>query len=686
MARPKSKSPEPAASPSAATIPAAPMPAQLGDALPAWLQRVTWLGWLRVLSGEQRVGLALLALAALLFVPWLGATGLWDPWEPHYGEVAREMIARGDYLHSWWESGYFFSKPALDLWLMAAGMLAVGANDAGRALGVYTEWGVRLPFASISALGAILLFFAANRLVGRRPAILAVIAILTAPLTTLLTRQAVPDPIFVGLLTAAMACLLIVLFEREDLGPTVSGRDGWLVAFYVLVGLATLSKGLLGFAIPGAVALVYCVVTGERYRLRRLRLLLGAVIVLAICAPWYGTMFAFDGRDDEGKTFFERFILHDHFKRLVSGVHTTTPGGSFTYFIEQLGFDCFPWVLAFPGAAAVVAKTSVRPGTQRERALLFTLIWALIGFAVFAFSATKFHHYAFPVIPPLMVLCAVWLDQVLDEGLRAHAGELLVGGLLYALIAHNFAMQPKHLTDLFVYNYDRPYPDRETDPRQTFTLLFYAAPAVALSPWVFDRLSQLWTFVRAWLSKSKRAAARAALAGRLDGAPLTTPESRQDRTLLVLTLMTLAVCFSIFLGWFQWRRWSVHWTQRDLFWAYYQDSSPDEPVAAFQMNWRGETFYSKNTVRQLSRSTPPMTTLPEFLNGPGKRKWVLSEQARIAALRQTAGTNWRVRVVESKHNKFALTVIEPAPAPPPATQTPAPTPQPQGPQQIGPMN
>src|SRR5882762_9910212 len=226
-------------------------------------------------------------------------------------------------------------------------------------------------------------------------------------------------------------------------------------------------------------------------------------------------MFAFDGRDDEGKTFFERFILHDHFKRLVSGVHTTTPGGSFTYFIEQLGFDCFPWVLAFPGAAAVVAKISVRPRTQRERALLFTLIWALVGFAVFAFSATKFHHYAFPVIPPLMLLCGVWLERVLDEGLRAHAGEVLAGALVYALIAHDLALTPKHVTDMFVFNYERPYPDRETDPRRVFTVLFTAAAAVALSPWLLDRAAQGWRILRSLPTRAGRAQLVAAFRERM---------------------------------------------------------------------------------------------------------------------------------------------------------------------------
>ena len=633
-----------------------------GDVLPGFLRDQRWLS---ALSGEQRMVLLLSCFAALLAVPWLGATGFWDPWEPHYGEVAREMIARGDYIHPWWESSWFFSKPALDLWLMAAGMLVANTNGPDRALGVYTEWCVRLPYAALAATGAILLFIAASRLLGRRSALFGTVALLTSPLFVFLSRQAVPDPVFVGLLSSAMACLLIVLFEDEP-------RDGWAVAFYCFVGLATLSKGLLGFALPGAVALLYFIITGEWHRMKRLRLGMGTLIVLAICGPWYGTMFGFDGRDDEGKTFFERFIIHDHFKRLAVGVHTTTPGGTFTYFIEQIGFDTFPWVFAFPGAATVLARVRVRPQTGRERGLLFLLIWVLVGFAVFAFSATKFHHYAFPILAPLLLICGLWLEQVLDEGLRAHAGELLTGGLLYGLVAHDLAMTPKHFTDMFVYNYDRPYPDRETDPRQVFTLLFYAAPAVALSPWLFDRLAQLLRAVKALPRKATRAQLRQAIRDRLAGAPLETVEAPQDRNVALLSLVGLSVAFAIFLGWFQWRRLSPHWTQRDLFYEYYKQSTPDEPIGAYLMNWRGETFYSRNTVKQLKKQQE----LAQFVDAPGARKWVLVEQSRLSLMRQALGNSARVKVIESRNNKFILTTVEketqqaPAGAPPAAQPPP----------------
>ena len=72
------------------------------------------------------------------------------------------------------------------------------------------------------------------------------------------------------------------------------------------------------------------------------------------------------------------------------------------------------------------------------------------------------------------------------------------------------------------------------------------------------------------------------------------------------------------------------------------------------MNWRGETFYSRNRVRQLKENAK----LSEFMAGPGDRKWFLVEQARLTVLRQGVGPSVRLRVVESRNNKFALTVAE----------------------------
>lgn len=61
-----------------------------------WVKR-----WMQV-PVTLRVVSLMAAFSSFLFLPYLGAVGLWDPWETHYGEVARMMVERNDYVFPWW--------------------------------------------------------------------------------------------------------------------------------------------------------------------------------------------------------------------------------------------------------------------------------------------------------------------------------------------------------------------------------------------------------------------------------------------------------------------------------------------------------------------------------------------------------------------------------------------------------
>ena len=74
-------------------------PARAAEATP-------WREALR--SAEHRPGLIAMILIAMLYLPLLGATGLWDPWETHYAEVAREILARNDWISLWWAQDKWF--------------------------------------------------------------------------------------------------------------------------------------------------------------------------------------------------------------------------------------------------------------------------------------------------------------------------------------------------------------------------------------------------------------------------------------------------------------------------------------------------------------------------------------------------------------------------------------------------
>ena len=83
--------------------------------------------------------LALVVIVALaVLVPGIWRYSLVDPWETHYGEVARDDAAGprlGAHRLAGGRTGDhegFRSKPVLTFWLMAASMSAVGvANDGG---------------------------------------------------------------------------------------------------------------------------------------------------------------------------------------------------------------------------------------------------------------------------------------------------------------------------------------------------------------------------------------------------------------------------------------------------------------------------------------------------------------------------------------------------------------------------
>ena len=587
-------------------------------------------------------------LASLLFLPWLGSTGLWDPWEPHYAEVSREMVVRDDWVHPYWESAWFFSKPALLLWAGALGLEAVGVHDRAlppgsdptppspSGISSHAEWGARLPVALLAIAACALTCAAVSRLLSRRAGLLAAAVLATTPFYALLARQATPDMPFVALMTGGTMCFAVALWDDR------AHRSAWAYGGYLLLGLATLAKGLLGFALPGAAFLLWFVVSGDWQRLSRLRLVervrglwipVGPILFLLVAAPWYLVLSLFRGVDDEGMTFARRFWVHDHLRRLGQGVHTTTPDGTFEYFVEQLGWGIFPWVAALPGGLGEVLRLRARTRDPAESFTLFAGLWAVLTYVLMSLSATKFHHYVFPAVPALAILCAAFVDRVLREGTEPNAVALLLGFAAYAVVAQGLATHPKVLSDLFVYNYQRPWPERELlelhpgipvggftlslAPGPVMTTLFAAGGVVLVLAWVWE--------------------ARRALAG---------------------GLVALAVVFALWLSWFHWRELSPHWSQRDLFRTYLAErASSDEPVAAYYMNWRGETFYSRNLVRQVQDDQ----VIREWAARPG-RKWIVTERGRYASLRAALGREARLRIADRSANKYYLVAVDEPPA------------------------
>ena len=62
---------------------------------------------------ERHPGILIAAIAALLFVPFLGGVHLFDWDEINFAEISREMIVSGDYLRPQIGFQPFYEKPPL---------------------------------------------------------------------------------------------------------------------------------------------------------------------------------------------------------------------------------------------------------------------------------------------------------------------------------------------------------------------------------------------------------------------------------------------------------------------------------------------------------------------------------------------------------------------------------------------
>jgi 4-amino-4-deoxy-L-arabinose transferase-like glycosyltransferase len=162
--------------------------------------------------------LALVVLVSLaVLVPGIWRYSLVDPWETHYGEVARMMLQNHDWVHTDWPGGMdpkdhegFRSKPVLSFWAMAASMTVFGVGENGGYSGEMTESpmtmvAIRMPFILVAVMGLVLMWWMLARLVSRRMAWIALVVVGSAPMFCMIARQAIPDMLLLACLIGAIS-------------------------------------------------------------------------------------------------------------------------------------------------------------------------------------------------------------------------------------------------------------------------------------------------------------------------------------------------------------------------------------------------------------------------------------------------------------------------------------------------
>ena len=362
----------------------------------------------------------LLLLAAVLFFFALGNHELQGSTEARVAGIAMAMHLDNNWVVPQLFREPFLEKPPLSLWIDAGAIRLFGG----------TTWAVRLASA-FAGLFSVMLLYAMLRQFGRPKTLAFSAALILATMASYWSnvRGVGEDSLLsLGVTTALLAFYQAVRPGRE-------GSTAWAWALFTLgMVIATLSKGVLGLAMPGIVIFVYLASTSlmdKRLRIGDwLRPALFTLLALVPLLIWLGFLFQRGGLQAVGEVlwtnsvgrFSGSFVEAGHYEPIY-------------YYIAKLPEAFLPWnILVYLGL------WHFRKSLVQNRYRLFFSVWLVAQFTLLTLASSKRTVYLMALTPAAAVLAAEYA-RVLLGWLKEHKPALykhhktLVGGVFTLAVA-----------------------------------------------------------------------------------------------------------------------------------------------------------------------------------------------------------------------------------------------------------
>ncbi len=482
-------------------------------------------------------------------------------------------------------------------------------------------------------------------------------------------------------------------------------KDAWMRRFllwtaFAFFGLSTLGKGLLGFMLPGALLGLYLLISGEWRALKRLEIGRGVLVMCLVMLPWYLGMFA-----KHGQAFYNRFLVHDHFNRIGAGVHALD-SGTFEHMLKWLSIGMFPWFALVPLLFWGLARLRLKNASGPSRTKLFLYIWGFFAYLLFSLSATTFHHYIFPALPPTAMLIGIMLNEFLDDRTWVPRVLILAGIGILIGIGLTIRSDPQSFRNMFTYKYDREWPENPPiDPDATVgpntdktwaESTYYANTPTIIHKLLKAKPLQYKTFITVIMVLATIALILM----------IFTPKIRKVGTLGLWGSALLLAYWC--LNWYMpmlTPSWSVKYVFEDYFsrceivpnppeieeayepllskigLGFIPDAFGSKPkrvcredIVAWLITWRGETYYTSSEIKPLMKQSQLAPYL-ETLN-KGNTFYALTQANRINGLRTALNretetlkkkgvpgltdiTSWKVEAVHQESAYFALAKATP---------------------------
>ncbi len=370
----------------------------------------------------------LLVVVALIWFSNLEYRTLIKPDEGRYAEIPREMVASGDWVTPRLNGLKYFEKPPLQYWATATAYEIFGEH----------QWTARLWTGLTGFAGLLLVWFTGLRLFGREAADYAAMLLGSSMLYAMMGHINTLDMGVTFFITLGVFSFLIA--QHGGLSNRQEDRN-WMLLAWAGMGLAVLSKGLMGIVLPGTAVFIYCMVRRDFALLKRMHWLAGMSVFLLITVPWFYLVIK------ANPEFFQRFFIYEHYTRFM-----TKELGRYQpwyYFVPILLSGALPWTaLLFDSLFHIGAPASTASNKKPFHAALFLLIWAVFIYVFFSISDSKLPSYLLPMFPAMALLMGRRLVEIRERLLFWYVAAVIPVSLLLLGVSANvgrFADTPNQM-------------------------------------------------------------------------------------------------------------------------------------------------------------------------------------------------------------------------------------------------
>lgn len=378
----------------------------------------------------QKPLVLILLIATLSTLPWIGMGDFYTKGEPREAVLAVSMIEKGEWVIPSNYADEFAYKPPLTHWLIAG--FSVVLNN-----GEVSPFTSRLPstLAFIAMIGVCFMFFAR-----RRPTLEAFVACLIMITCFELHRAAMTARIDM-LLTFLMVAAIIQLYTWYE-----KRRLGQLLSAWLLLSLATLSKGPVGALLPCMIFGVFLLTQHENFFKSVLKCLAIALAALLLPAVWYYAAYQIQGDAFLDKVFAENFGRFLRIGTQELGIdYNLGVENPWYYYPMSLLAGFLPWTILLLVSLFFIRYK--RPSgsiksffvhiLSMEKALLYSLIVIVVALVFFTIPASKRSVYimlVYPFIALFMARFFTYLADMKPKAVRISTSILLVIGILAIVV------------------------------------------------------------------------------------------------------------------------------------------------------------------------------------------------------------------------------------------------------------